>query len=241
MQPMTLLKRRAGSPAAILCLALALITGCRDASVTEPAETSRTVPPTPTTPTVSGPLFISGAMTSQYQSIRVSRGGSPVTDANVTVNGVRIAHCCGDLYSGSLPEAVPSGGTLNLKVVAGGVSFEAPGEVIPTPTITAPAAGSTFSWKDSVNLAWSTPTDPDRFEVCLNCWANSLDGAIYHASGSTREFKIAPGALVDYGTGTVVTVYAFKNDFLKAASSPEVTANVLFMAASRDALITIKY
>ena len=39
----------------------------------------------------------------------------------------------------------------------------------------------------------------------------------------------------------VVTVYAFKNDFLKTASSPEVTANVLFMAASRDALITIKY
>jgi hypothetical protein len=245
VQAMTLLKLRAGtSPAMFLFLALLLIAGCRDTSVvTEPAETSQVpaTPTTPTTPTGSGSLFISGVMTPQYQGVRVSRGGAPVTNADVTVNGVPIPHCCGDLYSGNLPGAVLAGGTLNLTVVAGGVNFEAPGEVTATPTITAPAAGSTFAWTDPVSLAWSTPTDPDRFEVCLNCWENSLDGAIYPASGSAREFKIAPGALVDYGAGAVVAVYAFKSNFLKSASSREVTSNVLFVARSRDALITIKH
>ena len=246
MEPITLYKRRAGtSPTVLLFLALPLIAGCRDASVvTEPAEMPQTVPATPTaptTPTGSGSLLISGVMTPKYQGVRVSRGGAPVTNAEVTVNGFPIPHCCGDLYSGNLPEAIPAEGTLNLKVVASGVNFEASGEVIATPTVTAPAAGSTFAWTDSISLAWSTPTDPDRFEVCLNCWENSLDGAIYQASGSAREFKIDPGALVDYGTGAVVAVYAFKSNFLKSVSSPQVTSNVLFVARSRDALITIKY
>lgn len=246
MQPMILLKRRAGtSPALLHFLALLFIAGCRDASVvTEPADTTRTVPATPTTPTTptgSGSLLISGVMTPKYQGVRVSRGGAPVTNAEVTVNGFPIPHCCGDLYSGDLPVAVPAGGTLNLKVVAGRVNFEAPGEVAPTPIITAPAAGSTFARTEPISLVWSTPTDPDRFEVCLNCWENSLDGAIYQASGSAREFKIGPGALADYGTGAVVAVYAFKSNFLKSASSPQATSDVLFVARSRDALITIKY
>ncbi len=245
MQTMILLKRRAGtSPEVLLFLALLVIAGCRDAPVvTEPAGTPQAVPATPTAPTAptgSGSLFISGVMTPLYQGVRVSRGGAPVTNADVTVNGIRIPHCCGDLYSGNLPGAVPAGATLNLRVVAGGVNFEAPGEVIATPTITAPAAGSTFARTDPVGLAWSTPTDPDRFEVCLNCWENSLYGEIHPAAGSAREFKIAPGALVDFGTGAIVAVYAFKSNFLKAASSPEVTSNVRFMARSSDALITIK-
>src|SRR5687768_11579377 len=186
---MTLLKRHAGtSPAVLLFLVLLLIAGCRDASeATEPSGTSRKIPAAPTAPTGSGSLSITGVMTPQYQSVRVSRGGAPVTDADVTVNGFPIPHCCGDLYAGSLPGAVPAGGTLNLKVVAGGVNFEALGEVTATPTITTPASGSTFARTDPVSLTWSIPTDPDRFEVCLNCWENSLDGAIYPASGSSRE------------------------------------------------------
>lgn len=242
MQPITLWKRRAGaSPAVSLFLALLVIAGCRDASVvTQPADTSQTVPAIPTTPG-RGSLFISGVMTSQYQSVRVSRGGAPVTNAEVTVNGFRMGHCCGDLYAGDLPQEIPAGGVLNLRVVAGGVTFEALGEVAAPPTITAPAGRDTFSSTDTVSLAWSIPADPDRFEVCVNCWSNSNDGAIWPVSGSARKFKIAPGALVDYGSGAVVAVSAFKSNFLKSVSSRDVTSDVLFMATSRDALITIKY
>ncbi|MBA3338500.1 MAG: hypothetical protein H0T54_01890 [Geodermatophilaceae bacterium] len=157
------------------------------------------------------------------------------------MNGVPIPHYAGHHYAGNLPEAIPAGGTLNLKVVAGEVHFEASGEVLAAPTITAPAAGSTFAWTDTVSLAWSTPTDPDRFSVCLNCWENSLDGASYPASGSAREFKIAPRALADYGTGAIVAVYAYKSNFLTPAGSPGVTSNVVFVARSRDAIFTVKH
>ena len=232
MLPITLLERRVGTaPATFLLLALMSIAGCSDGPLMTESGT----------PATSSALFISGGMTPQKQFIRVVRDGAPVTNASVTVNGFPIPYCCGDLYSGALPEPVAAGGTLNLKVVAGALSFEAAGEVAPTPTITAPVAGSTFASTDAVKLAWSTPTDPDRFEVCVNCWENSLDGAMYQASGSTREFKIAPGALVDYGTGAVVALYAFKSNFLKPGNSPRVTTDIHFVARSRDALITIKY
>jgi hypothetical protein len=230
---MTLLKRRAGtSPAVRLLLALLLITGCLDMTATELAGTSDLT---------GGSLLISGVMTPQHQGVRLVQGGTPVTDAEVTVNGIRIPHCCGDLYSGDLPEAVPAGATLNLKVVGAGVTFEAQGDVIAPPTITAPVAGSTFAWTDAISLAWSTPADPDRFEVCLNCWPNSNDGEIYPALGSARQFNIAPRSLVDYGEGTVVAVYAFKKKFLKLASTGKINLDVLFVARSRDALIKIKY
>ncbi len=117
-------------------------------------------------------------------------------------------------------------------IFAPGVNFEASAEVVAPPVVTAPVAGSTFAWTDSGSLGRSAPTDPDRFEVCLNCWENSLDDARYSVSGSAREFKIAPRALMDYGTGAIVAVYAFNSNFLKSAGSPEVTSNVLFMARS---------
>lgn len=180
-------------------------------------------------------------MTAQYQGIRVSRGSIPVADADVRVNGVSIPYYGGDLYSGKLPVAVAAGGTLSVKVTAGGQDFEGSGEVIPVPAITAPTAGSTFAWTDSISLAWSTPTDPDRFEVCLNCWDDSLDGAIYPAPGNSREFKIKPGSLVDYGGGAIVAVYAYKSGFLKSVSSTDATSSVLFMARSPDARIPIRH
>jgi hypothetical protein len=245
MQPMTLLKRRGEtSPAVLVFLALLVITGCRDASdVTEPVRRAPATPTTPTTPpspTASGPLLVSGGMSPEHQAILVSRAGAAVTDAEVTVNGFPIPHCCGNLYSGNLPKAVRAGDTLYLKVTAGDVTFEGFGEVMATPVITSPTAGSTFASTDSITMAWSTPTDPDRFQVCLNCRENALEAAIYHASGSAREYTIEPGILVDYGAGAVVAVYAFKSNFLKAESSPAVSSDVGFVARSRDVVITLK-
>jgi hypothetical protein len=245
VQTLTFYKHRAATSTAVLLLTLLSIAGCGDV-VTEPGDNPRPVPAsppgpiTPPAPTGSGRLSISGAMSAKYQTIRVARGGVPVMDAVVTVNGVRIPHCCGDLYSGNLAEPVAGGGALNLKVVAGAVVFEAAGEVSPALVITSPAAGSSFAATDSVTLKWSAAPDPDAFEVCLNCWANSLYGETYTESGSTREFKIAPLSLVDFGGGSLVTVSAWKRNFLKSATSSEVTSNVLFVAWA-ETLITINH
>lgn len=234
-------------PTVLLVSALCLFAGCSDVPVVTqpglPSETAPSTPTTPTTPAASGPLRIWGVMTPQNQSIRVSRAGAPITDASVTVNGIPIPHFRGELYSGGLPASIPDGGTLTLKVVADRVNFEASGEVIWTPVITSPAAGTSVAFTDSVSLQWSMPTDPDYFDVCLNCLENSLDGEVRPVPGSAREFNISPRAvgLVDYGTGAVVAVYAYKKDFLKYEGSPEVTSDVLFVGRSRDLLFTIKY
>lgn len=125
-----------------------------------------------------------------------------------------------------------------MKVVAGNVKLDASGVVIPTPTITAPIAGSIFAQSDSIRLAWSTPTDPDAFDLCFNCWENSDYRETLTVSKSAREFKIPPVTLID--EGSVVAVYALKNNFLKSAGSPDVLLQVGFAARSRDALITVK-
>jgi len=162
-----------------------------------------------------------------------------VLDAVVKVNGFTMPYCCGDLYSGDLPEAVPDGGTLNLDVEAGGVKFEASREVIATPTITGPAEGIPIEWTDSVTLTWSSPVDPDLFEVCLNCWDNSIFGEGYYTLGSERQFKFRAGTLADFGEGAPVTVFAQKNGFIKSDSSAEVTADVRYRARAHDLIIRL--
>lgn len=224
----------------LLCLALMETAGCHDpAGMPHTAPATPTAPTTPTVPAGSGTLFISGGMGAQGGYFRVSRGGAPATDADVTVNGFPIPREKDNLYVGKLPEPVPAGGTLNLKVVASGVTFEASGEVIAL-SITAPTAGSTFARADTVTLAWSASMDPERFEVCLNCGQGYLEGGTYPASGSARQFKIAPNMMWDYGEGTVVAVSAVKSNFLQPASSPTGTSEVSFRAASRVAGIIIK-
>jgi len=185
-------------------------------------------------------LIISGLMTQLYQSIVVPQDGVPVTDVEVTVNGTRIPYCCGYSYAGNLPEAVPAGGKLTLKVSAAGRTFEATGEVMPIPAITAPASGSTFASTDLIRLEWSTPVDPDHFEVCLNCYENSIYRETHNVLETERAFVIEPGSLVDYGEGTNVAVIARKTHFLKSATSPDGTADMVFVARSRDVLIFIK-
>jgi len=242
MHSITALKRRAEtSRAVLLSLAMLAIAACRDTPVvTEPAAIP-IVPGTPATPTTRDVLFISGAMGPQYQSIRLAAGDTTLTDAKVTVNGFPLTYCCSNLYTGTLPEAVPGGGKIYLKVVVGAVTYKALGETIPTPVITEPATGSTFASTDYVSLFWSTPADPDKFEVCLNCWPNSNEGEIYTTSGSTRAFTIAPGHLVDYEDETVVAVFAFKRDFLKSVDTPEIRSDVLFVTRSGDAHIHVRH
>ena len=230
---------------------LLLIAGCFDMPVVPepqpaPVPTTPVNPPAPVTPaTPSNPgnprsLQISGGMSPWHQGIRVVRNGVPVLDAKVTVNGVLLEHCCAELYVGNLPDTLPAGSTISLKVVAGAATFEATGKVIPTPVITAPVSDTTYSSTENVSLAWSTPTDPDQFEVCLNCWENALEGEIYPAPGTARSFIISPGHLVDYLDYTVVAIYARKYDFLEWVDTPAISSDVQFIARSRDAIVHIK-
>jgi hypothetical protein len=186
------------------------------------------------------PFLVSGALTPKHQSVRVVQGGKPITDAEVTVNGVTIPHCCGDLYAGDLPEVVSPGVMLNLTVSVAGRIFVASGVVATAPIITAPISGSSAAVTDYVRVAWSSPTDPTIFDVCVNCLENALEGEITWVPGTSREFMIRPGALLDWGGGAVIAVYAKTRHFLNPAASPDFVSDVQFIARSRDVIIKMK-
>jgi hypothetical protein len=217
------------SSALFVLLALVSIAGCSDPLVTETQIGG--IPQTT--------LLIRGDLGPQHQDLRLHLGSTRITDAIVTVNGFAIPHRGAGTYIGDLPQAVPEGGTLNLKVVAGKMKFEGSGIVLPTPTITAPTAGRIFVPTDAITVAWSSPTDPDGFRICLNCW-DSFYGDNYEVSGSSREFKISLNNML-LDDGAPVTVSAVKGDFLKPASSPDILLQVGFVATSRGAIINIKY
>lgn len=229
MQLTTDLRRSNGASSAVfVLLALASIAGC-----SEPLVTETQVGGIPQTT-----LIIKGDLGPQRQNLELRLGLARITDAIVTVNGFPVPHVGGGIYNGDLPQAIPEGGTLSLKVVAGKKTFEGTGVVIPTPTITAPTPGSVFALTDSITLAWSTPVDPDGFRVCLNCWENSWYEGTYSVSGSARAFKIDALDLIP--DGTPVSVSASKDNFLKSAGSPDILSQVAFVTTSRDVIITVK-
>jgi len=196
----------------------------------------------------------------QWQWFRVWRNGpngTPVTDANVTVNGVRIPHDIAEVYWGEILDAVPVGGTLTLKVIAGGDTLEATVQVPAIPTITAPAAGQVFASTDSVAVTWSSLADPDRFDIDVNDngpiyylsgsaralnnppggvvhygLGNELHWPPYSVPGSARAFKIPAGVVTDYPAGNIVSVTAIGDTFLKFSSSPKATSSVEFRVSS---------
>jgi hypothetical protein len=90
-------------------------------------------------------------------------------------------------------------------------------------------------------MLWSTHTDPDQFEVCANCVDNSIYGETNYTLGSAREYLIRPDAIVDYGEGNVVAVYARKTNFLKSAPSAEGTSDVVLLVRSPDVRLFIRH
>ena len=186
------------------------------------------------------PLQIRGGMSAEYQSIRVFRQGAAVTNANVTVNGVTIPHYSGELYSGHLPESLAAGAAVHLKVTVGDETVEGSG-IVDVPVILEPANGSTFADTDSIRLVWSSADNPDQFQVCLNCWENSLWAEIYTLEGTDREFAIPPGSLADFGEGTKLNVTLFKDDFIAFAVPVASGSSITFYAKSADAVFRIKH
>jgi hypothetical protein len=208
----------------MLCLsAVLLIPGCGDGVIA---------------PDDTGQLHVAGSVSTLFQRIRVVQGNAGVTDATVTVNGVHIPHISGGQYAGTLPEAVPAGSPITLVVRAGGLTLEGTGNAF-VPVIIAPATGSTIASTDSLTLAWTSATDPDGFEVCLNC-GDGWYGVYYKLPGTARELRFSGGDLVDWGTGAVVAVFADKKDFLALTGAVSLSSRVGFRGRSADVVFTIE-
>lgn len=143
-------------------------------------------------------LIRGGDMGSLFQHLNVTaidgESETPIDDATVTVNGVGLAvvGSGNGRYSGVLPAAVPSGGAINLSVTAGGNVVTGAASVPEAPAITAPAAAAVLSRAQAFTIAWTTPADPDRFWVLVECPTGTMS---VNLPGSARSAVFAGQAL----------------------------------------------
>jgi hypothetical protein len=155
------------------------------------------------------PLLIMGDMAAQSQDLTITRQGRPVLNAAVSVNGIAIPHTGGGRYQGQLPAAVPAGSPLVVQVSASETSVEGAGFVPEAPVLTAPATGTVFEPTDSITVAWTSATDPDRFLVFVFD-PGELGPEVFTASGTARQMEIVAG---DFSPDTEVTIAIFaQND-----------------------------
>lgn len=147
----------------LIGLAALVALGCDEDGVT--------TPPVPDDPPAQL-LIMGGDMGAQFQNLTITRRGRAVTDAVVTVSGVTIPHSGDGLYEGQLPGPLPAGSPFSLQVSAGRASVQGAGNVPEAPLLTAPETGTIFASTDSITVAWTSTTNPDRFVVVAN-WAGA--------------------------------------------------------------------
>jgi hypothetical protein len=133
-----------------------------------------------------------------HASVIVTHGGQAVDDAVVTVNGVAAPLGPERLgaYVGSYPR-VFAGDPIVLEVTREGLHVTGVGALPDTPFVTAPTNGTGFAPDENVVVSWTSPTDPDSFEVHANwsCGPSCGTGAEFAAPGSARQLAIPHGAL----------------------------------------------
>lgn len=221
---------RAGTWRAIISLsATLLIPGCRDGEgLIEPPTTI--------------PLGISGEFTRSAVGVQLYRGGAAVTNAVVSVNGVKLVRSTEPGYYYLIRPELPAGSPVNVKVSAGGATIEATGNVPDRPVLTFPATGDILGAMDTITVTWTSATDPDRFRVEFD-WSEFSNVRQFDTPGTARELTVTGSSLWDLradDTGALVTVYALWDDFLSFTGPVAPGSGVSFSAVSEDAVLRIK-
>ena len=141
-------------------------------------------------PPVDTRILVSGSdMGVLFQNINLTRGGFPVTGAEVLVNGTPMVETQSGHYSGQLPDPIGVGGTIQIDVRAGSDTVRGTTAVPAVPTLVAPTSGTMIQLGTPLDFSWTDLSSPDEFRI----------GILY---GATAE-------LASYGSaarsGTVVT------------------------------------
>ncbi|MEJ2185958.1 MAG: hypothetical protein P8Z36_08465 [Gemmatimonadota bacterium] len=165
----------------------------------------------------------------QSQSVTITRGGVPVTDGRVLVNGVAIPHTGAGVYQGQLAAPVPAGSPLNLQVSAGGATVQGTGSVPETP-----GTGAAVQTGNSITVSWSSATIPDRFVVSLV--SDDTAAKTFTAAGSAREIRIAASEF-PAGAGLPIKVLACNNGAFSGRAHPD--SRIGICAASPPIVITV--
>ena len=218
---------RKGMVSCIVVLGSLVALSCDDGVTTPP------VPDDPVTPL----LIVGEEMGTQFQSLTITRRGRTVTDAVVTVNGVTLPHTGGGSYQGQLPAALPAGSPLNLRVSAGRATVEGTREVPEAPVVTTPVTGTVFAPTDSITVAWTSATTPDRFVVVATTMLGEESfSQSFPAPTAARQMKIAARDFPAL-TELAIEVYAYNDGGLTGAADPASRMSIR-SGASSNVVIT---
>jgi hypothetical protein len=163
----------------------------------------------------------------KFEHVLLTRDGTPVTNASVSVNGTTANLGADSKYHATLPSTVPVGGRLFLDVGSGLFSIRGFGRVPEAPVVTAPADGATFTPAQPIPVTWTSATNPDRFQVNAeySCGQNCSTSKRYDATGADRSLTIPAGDLPN-DLPIVVSVFAYNNGAFNWLAASGSTMNI---------------
>ena len=155
-------------------------------------------------------------------SVYVTQNGQGIDDAEVAVNGQVIPAVprAGGWYLADFVAPVWAGDPVSLEVTRGGLRVTGLGTLPDAPFLTSPVNGTGLLPGQDVVVTWTSPTDPDYFEVNAHwpCGPSCGTGTSFTVAGSARTFAIPPEALP---TGSIqLSVFAYDDGTLGGDYAP---------------------
>jgi hypothetical protein len=124
-----------------------------------------------------------------FQNINLSRGGFPVTGAEILVNGSVMVETQTGRYSGQLPAPLAVGDTVEIDVRAGSDTIRGTTTVPAVPTLLIPTSGTMIQLGTPLDFSWADASSPDEFRI----------GILYAGTGEVASYGASARS------GTVVT------------------------------------
>lgn len=179
---------------ATLFLLIPLVAGC---SSTDPGNQ----------PLADTRILVSGSdMGVLFQNIDLTRGGFPVTGAEVLVNGIPMVETQSGHYAGQLLAPVPVGGTIQVEVRAGTDTVKGTTTVPAVPTLVTPMGGTTIHLGTPLDFTWIDGSNPDEFRIGI-LYAGTGERASY--GPTTRSGTVVTSRIPSNTTTLSAFLYAY--------------------------------
>lgn len=180
-----------------------------------------------------------GAMGASNQQVTVYDGFDPVSGAIVTVNGTVLAETSAGSYQGTLPAVLQPGEEIRLRVEADTRVVEGVATMIEGPVLTTPSDGDVFDPAAEIQYAWTSPTDPDYFEMSLN-WVKDASGfsSSLEVPGSARSGTMSASIVPADPDEVWSRIYAYLRGTFTGPAHPDSDMRVRFGGARADFTLT---
>lgn len=164
-------------------------------------------------------LFVieAGDLGTESQRIGVFEGDQPVTDAEVTLNGVALAHAGDGIYEGEL--VLSPGSELTLEAAIGSATVVGTATVPLAPILFTPQNFDAFTLDETILVTWAA-VFPDREEVVATWNVGSLQlSKRFPVSSPTSDLEI-PASELPRGIYIALEVLVYNDGALSGPYDP---------------------